>query len=460
VARPDVAVPPKVLVIGGGISGLACAWNLQRRGISVLLVERSARFGGVISTVEKNGFRFDVGPQSFTSSGVLAQMIEELGLGGELLPADPHAPRFIFSRGRLVAAPFSPPALLRSPLIGWRTKLRALSEPLRRTRPPADDESIASFVRRKFGPDILTNLVAPAVSGIFAGDVEKLSLCSTFPAVHRMEEQYGSVLRGAMKSGRQRGISANFKRGVVALPEALAGKLGTYAESGVEVATIRRTAAGNSASFDVTVRNSKNEPRQIICSAIVVATPTNDAAALLGSLNPTFAEPLARVPYAGVAQVCSGYALSQIAVPPRGFGFLVPRTEGLRLLGTVFSSFLFPGRAPEKTATFTSFFGGATEPDFCRQPAETISEIARTELAKVLGITGPPLTEYVSRWERALPQYNLGHQRIVAGLHKLCTKTPGVFLAGNYLTGPSVGSCAEQAHVTAEEVARYVAACA
>lgn len=431
----------------------------------MLLLERGARFGGMIDTVQENGFLFDIGPQSFTTTGPLDQLIEELGLAGELLHAAPRAPRYILFRGRLTPVRPSPPALLRSPLIGWRTKLRLLTEPLRRTRPPQGDESVAAFVRRKFGADLLTNLAAPAISGIYAGDAEKLSLQSAFPNVRRWEEQYGSVLRGAMKSRPSSGGKAaslcTFKRGMRTLPQALSEKLADSAQCDSEVLVIRANAAGN---FDVALRH-QGVMLQLEASAIVIATPTDQAGSLLAEVDSGFAEGLAKIEYAGVAQVSAGYRLAQITGPiaarPEGFGFLVPRTEGLRLLGTIFNSFLFAGRAPnepEKMASFTSFLGGATDPDMCKQPVDMVAGTARAELAKVLGITGAPVTEHVSRWERALPQYNLGHERIVTMLRQLCDKTPGVFLAGNYLSGPSIGSCVEQANQTAEAAARFLSA--
>jgi protoporphyrinogen/coproporphyrinogen III oxidase len=444
---------------------LVCAWRLRQRGLPVLLLERGSRFGGVIDTVQENGFLFDIGPLSFTTTGPLDQLIAELGLAGELLFADRRAPRFILFRGRLVPMSPSPPALLRTPLIGWRTKLRLLTEPLRRTRPPQDDESVAAFVRRKFGADLLTDLAAPAISGIFAGDAEKLSLRSAFPNVHRWEEQYGSVLRGAMKSRPPSGAKAaslcTFRRGMRTLPQALCEKLADSAQCDSEVVFIRVNEAGH---FDVALRH-RGATQQLAASAVVIATPTDQAGTLLAEVNSRFADAFERIEYAGVAQVSAGYRLAQITGPiaarPQGFGFLVPRTEGLRLLGTIFSSFLFAGRAPvepEPMASFTSFLGGATDPEMCKQPEDVIARIARAELAKVLGITGAPVAEHVSRWERALPQYNLGHGGIVTMLKQLCDKTPGLFLTGNYLSGPSIGSCVEQANQTAEAAARFLSA--
>ena len=194
---------PKILVIGGGISGLACAWRLRQMGLPVLLLERGSRFGGVIETVQENGFRFDVGPQSFTNTPALSELIEEAGLAGELLRADARAPRYILHGGRPVPWPFSPPKLLTTPLLSVRTKLRILSEPFLRSYPPDEDESIAAFVRRKFGADLLANLVGPFVSWSLGRRSGKVSLLSTFPAVRLLEEKYGSVIRGVMKQRRK-----------------------------------------------------------------------------------------------------------------------------------------------------------------------------------------------------------------------------------------------------------------
>ena len=459
--------PPNILVIGGGISGLACAHRLRALKVPVLLVERGARFGGVIDTIEQDGFRFDVGPQSFLSTAPLDALISDLKLNDQLLRAPHGAPRYILSHGQLVAAPLSPLALFTTPLFSWQTKLQMLAEPLRRTRPPEGDESIAAFVRRKFGEDLLANLVAPFISGVYAGDPEWLSLASTFPILRRIEEEYGSVILGAIKSrkkgARSRASLCNFRAGMVTLTRALAAQLGDCAKSGTGVAMIRPSPSGEHAGFNVALsRGGGIEPLHV--SAIVVATPTEQAARLLGGINPTIAELLGRVEYAPVSQVSAGYRLADISEPrlrsKGGFGFLVPRGEGLRSLGTVWNSFLFPGRAPgspEKMASFTTFLGGATDTAVRNCSDEEIAATAHTELSRVLGISGSPIARHVSHWDRALPQYNLGHGGIVRSLDELCAATPGLFLTGNYLTGPSLGACVEQANKAAEEVARFCA---
>ncbi len=564
-----------VLVIGGGISGLACAWRLHSRGVPVLLLERGPRFGGVIDRIEKDGFHFDVGPQSFSATPPLAKLIDEAGLAGDVLRADPRAPRYILLHGRLVRAPLGPAEFFATPLIGWRTKLRIMGEPLARTHPPPGDESIASFVRRKFGDDVLTNLVAPFVSGVYAGDPEKLSLASTFPRLRQLEEKYGSIIRGALKSRRKRsgndasaertrsdaksgagGASAksgenrtdgrgarpsfcNFRRGIAALPDALAGKLGAAAVCGAEVATLRAAVRTSGRASGRSGADAAQAPdafgagnfhveydaggvtHALDVSAIIVATPTNEAAELLAGVEPHFASLLGQIEYTSVAQVCMGYRgericgaaanrASRSGMPgeAKGFGFLIPRTENLRTLGTVWNSSLFPDRfslssaehspignspiekslvensarlSPRRTpgagdgasdgppsrggaaragAVFTSFLGGATDPGICRLSEAEIAEIAQAEFSRimgpVMGITGRPAAIHVARWMRALPQYNLGHARIVDELRQLCAATPGIFLAGNYLAGPSLGACVEQADNVAENTERFV----
>jgi oxygen-dependent protoporphyrinogen oxidase len=434
-------------------------------GIPLLLVERGPRWGGVIDTIERYGFLFDIGPQSFLANEALNKLITELGLAAEVVRADPQAPRYIFHKRHLVPAPLDPKSLLRTPLVGWATKRRLVAEPLGRSHPPEGDESVAAFVRRKFGEDLLNNLVAPFVSGVFAGDPERLSLVSAFPAVRRLEEQYSSVLRGAMKSrgaeGPARPSLCNFRRGLVTLTHSLAAKLDGSARSGTEAVMIRRDAAGESPGFAVALSNeARIEPLKV--SAIVVATPTDQAARLLAGIDRQFDDAFAPVEYAPVVQVSAGYRMADISeselLRKGGFGFLVARGEGLRLLGTVWSSLLFPGRAPaesENMVSLTSFLGGATDPEICALTESELGDRAHEELSRVLGIQKAPVVQHVSRWENALPQYNLGHADIVRRLDELCAGAPGLFLAGNYLAGPSLGACVEQANKIAEKVAQF-----
>jgi protoporphyrinogen/coproporphyrinogen III oxidase len=449
-----------VLVIGGGISGLACAYHLQQAGIPVRVLEAGNRPGGVIATKEKDGFRFELGPQSFLSTEPLVGLIDALGLKDQLLHARPRAPRYILVDGRLVPAPLAPPSLLTTPLFSASTKWRLLTEILRRSRPPEEDESIAAFVRRKFGDELLSRFVAPFVSGVYAGDPERLSLRAAFPKLHEFETEYGSVLRGAMKSRPAKGTPrpglCSFRDGMETLPRAMAARLGRSLLFETSVTGLHHGKANGKPWFEVDI--ARHNPRETLAaSAVVVATPTNIASQILTGLSDRFALLFSRIEYAPVAVVSACYRREQIQRPPDGFGFLVPRAEGLRVLGTVFNSALFAGRAPEGMDCLTSFAGGATDPKFCDLRDDEITEAICAELARVLGITGKPVATNVHRYARALPQYNLGHTQIVKSLEGLTGAMPGLFLAGNYLSGPSIGACVEQANRTAEAVHVYLA---
>ena len=452
--------PIPAIVIGGGISGLTCAYHLQQAGIPVRVLDAGVRPGGVISTQEKDGFRFELGPQSFLSTDPLLKLIDALGLRNELLYADSRAPRYILFRGQLVPAPHAPPSLLTTPLLGVRTKWRLSTEMLRRTNPPSTDESIAAFVRRKFGDELLDRIVAPFVSGIYAGDPEKLSLRASFPKLHEFETKYGSVLRGAMKSRPAKGTPrpglCSFRGGMETLPRALATRLGDALLSESLVVGARHGKANGNSSFEVDLtRNGHWET--LLASAIIMAAPVYAASEILKGVSDKFAAPFARIEYAPLVVVAAGYRRDQVRLAGNGFGFLVPRGEGLRVLGTVWNSSLFPERAPENMACFTSFAGGATDPELCGMSEAEIAEIICGEVKRVLGITGPPMTRLVHRYTRALPQYNLGHSETVSALGAAASTVPGLFLAGNYLTGPSIGSCVEQANQTADAVRVYLA---
>ena len=452
--------PVPAVVIGGGISGLACAYHLQQAGIPARVLEAGTRPGGVIATKEREGFRFELGPQSFLSTEPLLKLVEALGLKDQLLHADPRAPRYILSGGRLIPAPLAPPSLLNTPLLGPRTKWRIFTEMFHRTRPPEDDESIASFIRRKFGKELLDQLVAPFVSGVYAGDPERLSLRAAFPKLHEFETTYGSVLRGAMKSrpakGTPRAGLCSFRDGMETLPRALGARLDDLLLKESRVVALRRGKANGKPWFEIEV--TRHNHREILAaSAVVIAAPTDAASQILQGLSDQFPPAFARIEYAPVAVVTAGYRRDQIQQPINGFGLLVPRAEGLRVLGTVWNSSLFPGRAPENMACFTSFAGGATDSELCKLSDDEITETICGEVARVLHISGKPAITNVHRYASALPQYNLGHSKTVAALGALTSAIPGLFLAGNYLSGPSIGACVEQANQTADALRIYLA---
>jgi oxygen-dependent protoporphyrinogen oxidase len=450
-----MASSTQVVVIGGGISGLACALRLQQLGAPVILLEASGHPGGLIGTEERQGFLFESGPQSFQGTETLLGLVRDLGIESELCKADPRAPRFVLRRGRLRKIPMAPQGILTSSLLGMGSRWRIVSEGLGRTTPPAEDESVAQFVRRKFGNEILEYLVSPFVSGVYAGDPEKLSLRAAFPTLEEWERQYGSVLRGAMKSRPAKGARqgppplCSFLRGMGALTEAMFAKLGASAKSGARVETVTKTNLG----FQIQVtQNGRNE--EINARAVVLATPAYAASHIVAPLSAKAAKTLSGIAYAPVAVVAVGYHGHQTATALDGFGVLIPRSEKYRTLGIVWNSSLFPDRAPLGQFAITSILGGATDSAIVEKSDQEITAIAAHEHSTILKIEGSPIISAVWKHPRALPQYNLGHAHAVREIREAESAIPGLYFAGNYLEGPSIGKCVEHGFQTAEAVRR------
>lgn len=446
-----------VLVIGAGISGLACAYRLKQLGLDVRLLEQSSRTGGVIDSQNVQGFQFDLGPQSFLSSDLTLRLVSELGLQAEMLQANPRAPRFVLVGGELQPVPMSPPALVKTKLISRTTKLRLLTEPLRSSRPPEDDESVAGFARRKFGSDLLDNLLAPFVSGVYAGDPERISFRSAFPSAHQWEGERGSVIRGALRSrppkGSPRPVLTSFRGGLQTLMRKLADSLGGAIETGVEITGL---VATHDSQYEVQSRAGGGSALRR-ADAVVLATPAYVSSKIVAGLSGVAAESLAKIEYAPVAVVNLGYRREQVRRSLDGFGFLVPRGQGIRLLGTIWGSSLFPGRAPEGMVCVTSFLGGATDRALFDLADDGIIQIATAENSRVLGITGEPDVQHLQRYARAIPQYNLGHGKLLSVVAHELRRHPGLYLAGNYFRGPAIGTCVETAFATAEEIRKTIA---
>ncbi len=455
-----------VAVIGGGISGLACAWRLQTARRSRHAFRSEERAGGLIGTVESDGFLFESGPQSFQGTEPLLDLIRQLGIEAELCKARPSRCRAsCCSAASCRKIPMSPQGVLTSSLLSAGSRWKVVSEPLRRSKPPSEEESVANFVRRKFGHEILEYLVSPFVSGVYAGDPEKLSLRAAFPTLEEWEREYGSVIRGAMKSrpkpangeGKRRPPSlCSFKRGVGTLAGALAEQLGASLLLRSKTCAIARVSSGASSTFQIHAEHS-GQVAPHPARAIVMATPAYTASHLLASISVPLAQILSGIAYAGVAVVAAGYYAQQISSSLDGFGFLIPRSENIRTLGTVWNSSLFAGRAPEGSAAITSIAGGATDTEILDKSEAEIAAFVQTDNAKIVQIAGPPVVSAVWKHPKALPQYNLGHSHTVAAIREFEQRNPGIFFSGNYLEGPSLGKCVEHGFKTAEAVRDFLA---
>jgi oxygen-dependent protoporphyrinogen oxidase len=442
------------LVVGGGISGLVCAYALRKAGIEAQLVEASSHSGGVIRSVTRDGFLLELGPQSFSSTAALRELCVDLGISNELLQAPRRAPRYILIDGQLRPAPLNPPAFFLSSMINGATKWALLRDIFGKSKPLDNDESVATFIRRKFTPQLLDRLVGPFVSGVYAGDPERLSLRSAFPQLHEAEKSTGSIFRGMMrlaksKNGtRERPTLQTFREGNETLVRALAKNLGSAQLAETRVVEISRQSTG---SFDLRLE-SRSGAESVSTKSLIFATPTDITGTLLSQLDSSFETPLTSIEYVAVAVVSLGYHQQDVGHSLNGFGFLIPRSSGLRVLGTVWNSSLFPGRAPEGHALLTSFVGGATDPAATKLKAEELAALVHREISPVLSVSSDPVFSNVTIWPRALPQYNLGHRDRLAAVAKSISRFPGLWLTGNYLQGPAIGSCVDLALEVAEQV--------
>ncbi len=353
----------------------------------------------------------------------------------------------------------SPPALLGSGLLSPRDKWRLCTEPFRSTQPPASDETVAGFVRRKFGETVLENLAAPFVSGVYAGNPEQLSLRSAFPMVFEWEKRYGSVVRGALRSGSKgngpRPTLCSFRKGLATLTDALAARLGGACMLGVESVSIAAGAQAGRSGWIVRLQRGAS-PGTVEADGVVLATPTQTSAALLSSIAPNAASALLRIQYAPIALATMGYRREHVSHPVKGFGFLVGAKERRQILGTVWNSSLFPERAPNGMVLMTTFSGGAMRPEIGSLPDTGVCEMVERDLAEILGIRDRPVMQAIHRLERALPQYNVGHSEVLAEVSAHARGLPGLFLTGNYLHGPSIGACIEEAERTASAASEYL----
>lgn len=447
------------VIIGAGVSGLVTAHRLKKMGRDPLLVESADRVGGVIQSREVEGFLIECGPNSLRGSHEFLDLVEELNLTGDLITADPRAPAYIYADGRLQAVPMSPPALVKTKLISTAAKLRLLREPFVKARREGGEESVASFVRRRLGGEILERMVEPFLSGVYAGDPEELSVQACFPMLAEFETEAGGILRGALRAAKRSRKEASrpkrslrpyrlcsFRNGLSALSEALSKSLGDSLLTSARIIDISSTGV-----FEIKIEH-RGEIKTINSSTLVVSTPAYVAAHLLGGIAPEIAALVAEIPYASIASVPLAYRADQIARKLDGFGFLAPRGEGLRTLGSIWNSSLFAGRAPEGWVCLTNFIGGATDAEAIKLSDEELIRIVHDDLNEVLGVNGEPRRLPIKRYERAIPQYTLGHAARVERIESMLRDSPGLWIAGNYLRGISLGDCIKQAERVAIEI--------
>lgn len=453
--------PKDVVIVGAGIAGLAAAHTLKKAGYRVLLLERSTRVGGLIQSIRDQDYLCEEGPNTFLSSAKpLLNLVNKLGLEPALTQTDDrHNRRYIFKNGRLQEVPTNPLTFLLSPLLSWRGKLRLLWEPFA-SAPPADrDEAFADFVTRRLGREVLQTIADPMVSGIIAGDARYLSAAAAFPKLTQLERQHKSLFAAMWarrKKMRERTPSRllSFSKGMSTLTAALESQLKADIRCGVEIIRISQRADHR---WEVKfVDNGGTFVQEV--PAVLVATPAFSAATLLSGTLPDIITPLSAIPYVPVTALHLGFRKHDAASIPPGFGFLVPRNQKVRLLGSIWSSQIFSNRAPADHTLLTLMYGGAADPEMNELNDNDLLRQASADIAQTMSITTRPAFVNIRRHARAIPQYTIGHQNRIANIQTQLMTKPGLFLTGNYISGYSVSDTIQNATHSATEIAEYLTA--
>jgi oxygen-dependent protoporphyrinogen oxidase len=468
-----------VAIIGAGITGLTAAFYLKRKGIPVTVYEASGRVGGVIQSLRQDGWLAEFGPNTLLeTSPKIGQLVRDAGLQSRRLDPDPKAEaRYVVRYQRPIATPGSPLGFFTTNLFTAGAKLAVLREPFVPRRRDGVEESIAQFVVRRLNQEFLDQAIDALVAGIYAGDPYQLSLPHAFPKLKALEDKYGSLIKGQIfgagarkRSGeiaKDRAPKFSFDEGLQVLPDTLAAQLGDAVKLNTTVTKLTQIADG----WALTVLENGREPQgniehptsniqhpifQIEHSAVIYCGTAHQLAELeirrTGVAPVSFSTkqvgdrrdacptaPFSEIRYPPVASVVLGFRREDVAHSCEGFGMLIPKIEGFKILGTIFSSSLFPNRAPAGHLTLTSYIGGQRYPEFALLPTEKLVAMVCEDLRVLLGVTGKPVFQHCMLYPKAIPQYNVGYGRYRDLMNEIENQAAGLFFAGHYRDGVSLG---------------------
>lgn len=427
------------LIIGAGMSGLSAAFFLKQQGEDVLVLEASKRAGGNVHTLQHAGFMLEAGPNTLMDNDpAIGRLIDGLGLRAAAREANPAArKRYVVRDGRAVALPTSPLDFLRTPLFSVQGKLRLLAEPF--IGRAIEEETVAQFVQRRLGQEFLDWAIDPFVSGVYAGDPARLSVQAATAKVYALEREHGSLLRGALKKAFKArkaevqttpvGRMFSFDDGLQQLVDALVSYLGDQLVVQAAVQSLRHVAEG---------WNVSSAQGEFLARRVVLAVPADACADLLEPFLGVRVHALRDIPYPPVMSIALGFRREDVAHPLDGFGVLIPSKERLTTLGALFSSTLFPNRAPQEHVLLTVFIGGRRHEEIGAWCDERLIAQVLRDLSPILGLRAPPVMTHVQRWSRAIPQYELGHVQRLAALDEAMQKLPGLFTRANWREGVAV----------------------
>lgn len=454
-----------VAIIGGGITGLTAAHRLRRAGVPVTLYEASKRVGGVIQTTRRDGFLAECGPNTLLeTSPLIGELVRELDLESDRLYSDPAASnRYVLRDGLPTPVPDSAVGMFTSKLFSMGAKLRLLAEPFIRRAAPEAEESVAEFVLRRLGREFLDYAINPMIAGIYAGDPAKLSVTHAFPKLHAIEQRYGSLILGQMLGARERRQSRevskqsapkfSFRDGLQTLIDALENELRESIHLRAVVTELRQTEAG----WRVTVMHDSVASTREHEAVLLCAPAFRLAEIAVRSANDVSLAPLREMIYAPVASVVLGFRREDVAHPLDGFGVLVPEAERRNILGAIFSSSLFPGRAPDGHVTISCYIGGMRAPELAACDTESTVALVVSDLRASLGVSGNPVFVHHTRFPRAIPQYEVGFGHFRNWMNQIESNAPGLFLAGHFRDGISLSDSIVSGDRAAERLTAFAA---
>lgn len=441
--------PDPVAIIGGGVTGLTAAFRLQAGGVPVALYEAGPRTGGVIRTVRDGEWLVECGPNTLLeTSPKITALIRELGLESRRWYSDPGAEKRYLVRGRrTIAMPGSQLGFFFTPLFTLGTKLNLIREPFLPPSPPEAEETLEQFVLRRLGREFLDYAINPFVAGVYAGDPARLSVREAFPKLHALEQKYGSLIKGQFLGARERKKTGeiskqdakkiSFDHGLEVFTDTLRDRIAPSIQLNCSISML----AQEGGAWRVADRNGQWIPRRH--SAVLLAAPAFHLAGIQmvsdgAPMTLPLAE-LASVLYPPVASLALGFRREDIAHPLDGFGVLIPQVEGFNLLGTLFSSSLFPGRAPKGHVLLTSYAGGSRTPELARADEATLVDCALSDFKTLLGLKGQPVFVHRLVYPKAIPQYEVGYGRFRRLMDQVEGSNPGLYIAGPFRNGISLG---------------------
>ena len=450
----------KIVIIGAGISGLTTAYLLFKEGYDVVILEQKDKVGGSIETVSEDGFLFDRGPNSgLETTPLIQKLVKDLNLEDQFVYANREGnKRYILKNEQLHALPMSPPSFLKTELFSGKAKLRLLVEPFIGKSKDGYYQSIAEFVTRRLGKEFLDYAINPFVAGVYAGRPEALSVKSAFPKLYALEEEYGGIILGSIRSIRKRKKSKevskqsakmfSFKDGMKVLPEAIASELGNRISTGVDVISVRKTGEEN---YGVTYRDGKQN-LTLLADIVLSTIPAYKAADLFGHFDENLIKHLNEIYYPPVLVAYLVYERSAVGQSLDGFGFLIPEKEEKSFLGAIWSSVIFPNRADNTKAAFTLFIGGSRDAGFVDDVEQLVIDRARREFEIIMNINSEPIAVSKRFWPKAIPQYNLGYVEHENFFDHFEKDNKGIILGGNYRGGISIGDCIKNAELVTNKI--------